>query len=124
MKKTAEVAVVAAEYSVIGVSVLLGVTAASLNVMVFKSQWKTYTVLEGDNIDAISSRFNMTERALRRKNGKLKKGQLRPGMKIRVKNRTFIEKDYLDQLKSVLTDSLKTKNGHMAGKIEKMFAKK
>jgi len=45
-------------------------------------------------------------------------------MKIRVKNRTFIEKDYLDQLKSVLTDSLKTKNGHMAEKIEKMFAKK
>lgn len=73
MKKTAEVAVVAAEYSVVGVTALLGVTAASLNVMVFKSQWKTYTVQEGDDMDAISSRFNMTERAIRRRNGKLKK---------------------------------------------------
>lgn len=46
-------------------------------------------------------------------------------MKIKVRNRAFIEKDYLDQLKSVLTDSLKTKDhGHMAEKIEKMFAKK
>ncbi len=73
MKKTAEVAVVAAEYSVIGVATLLGVAAASLNIMVFRSQWKTYTVQEGDSIDAISSKFNMTERAIRRKNGKLKK---------------------------------------------------
>lgn len=66
----------------------------------------------------------MTERAIRRKNG-LGKKTLRPGMKLKVRNRAFIEKDYLDQLKLVLTDSLKTRNhGHMAEKIEKMFAKK
>lgn len=73
MKKTAEVAVVAAQYSVIGVTTLLGVTAASLNIMVFKSQWQTYTIQEGDDMESISSRFNMTERAIRQKNGKLKK---------------------------------------------------
>lgn len=67
----------------------------------------------------------MTERALRRRNGIDKKKSLKPGTKIKVRNRAFIEKDYLNQLQSVLTDALKTRNhGHMAEKIEKMFAKK
>jgi len=43
-------------------------------------------------------------------------------MKIKVRNRHFIEKDYLDQLKSVLKDGLeKRRHGKMAGKISEMF---
>lgn len=46
-------------------------------------------------------------------------------MKIQVRNRHFIEKDYLDQLKSVLKDGLdKRSHGKMTSKIEKIFAKK
>lgn len=78
--------------------------------MVFKSQWKSYTVQDGDTFENIGSKFNMTERALKRRNGIDKKKTLRPGMKIKVRNRAFIEKDYLNQLQSVLTDALKTRN--------------
>jgi LysM repeat protein len=125
MKQVAVVAEETAKYSAVAVTSLLGATAVSLNIMVFRTQWKTYTVQEGDTYDSIGGRFTMTERSLRKRNGFLKKGQLRQGMKIRVRNRTFIEKDYLDQLKSVLSDTLKTRNhGHMAEKIEQMFAKK
>lgn len=93
--------------------------------MVFKSQWQTYTISEGDTFETIGSKFNMTERAIKRKNGIDKKKSLHPGMKIKVRNRAFIEKDYLNQLQFVLTDALKTRNhGHMAEKIEQMFAKK
>lgn len=46
-------------------------------------------------------------------------------MKIKVRNRHFIEKDYLDQLKFVLKDVLEKRHlGHMSAKIDKMFAKK
>jgi hypothetical protein len=46
-------------------------------------------------------------------------------MKIKVRNRHFIEKDYLDQLKSVLKDNLEKRHyGKMSSKIDKMFAKK
>ncbi len=46
-------------------------------------------------------------------------------MKIKVRNRIFIEKDYLEQLKSVLIDSLKLKNhSHFSEKIQRIFAKK
>jgi ethanolamine ammonia-lyase large subunit len=66
----------------------------------------------------------MTERAMRARNSALKKW-LRPWMKIKVRNRHFIEKDYLDQLKDVLKDGLdKRRLGRMSWKIDKMFAKK
>jgi LysM repeat protein len=78
--------------------------------MVFKTQWKTYVVEEGDTFEKIGSKFNMTERALKRRNSIDKKKILSPGMKIKVRNRAFIEKNYLNQLESVLTDALKTRN--------------
>jgi LysM repeat protein len=125
MKQTAAVAGEVAKYSVVGVTTLLGVAAASLQVLVFKSQWMSYTVQAGDTIDSLGNKFTMTERALRARNGHLKNWWLREGIKIKVRNRHFMEKDYLDQLKSVLKDNLEKRHyGHMAGKIEKMFAKK
>lgn len=125
MKQVAAVTTEVVKYSVVGVICLLGASAIGLNIMVFRTQWTAYTILDGDTFDTIGSKFNMTERALRRRNGIDKKKSLRPGMKIKVRNRTFIEKDYLDQLKSVLTDSLKTKDhNRVSDKILKMFVGK
>ncbi len=125
LKQTAAVAEEVAKYSVIGVTSLLWVAAASMQVMVYKSQWASYTVQEWDTLDSIGNKFTMTERAMKARNWLLKKWALRPGMKIKVRNRHFIEKDYLDQLKSVLKDGLEKRHyGRMAGKIDKMFAKK
>ncbi len=73
LKQTAVVAEEVAKYSVIGVTALLGVAAASLQVMVFKSQWTSYTVQEGDTFDSIGNKFTMTERAMRARNNALKK---------------------------------------------------
>jgi len=73
MKQTAEVAQEVAKYSVVGVTTLLGVAAASLQVLVFKSQWMSYTVQAGDTVDSLGNKFTMTERALRARNGHLKK---------------------------------------------------
>lgn len=124
MKQVAVVTKEVAKYSVIGVTSLLGATAISLNIMVFKTQWKAYTIAEGDTFDSIGSKFNMTERTIRRRNGIAKNKGLRQGMKIKVRNRAFIEKDYLDQLKSVLSDSLKTRDhGDVIAKIQKFFKK-
>ena len=125
MKKAVVIAEVVAQYSVIGVVSLLGALAVSLHFMVFKSQWLSYTVQEWDTLDSLGNKFTMTERAMKTKNAHLKKWGLRPGMKIKVRNRHFIEKNYLDQLKSVLNDNLgKRHYGKMSAKIDKMFAKK
>lgn len=125
LKQVAVVTEEVAKYSVIGVTTLLAVAAAWMQVMVYKSQWLTYTVQAGDTIDSLGNKFTMTERAMRAHNGLLKKWWLREGMKIKVRNRHFIEKDYLDQLKSVLKDGLEKRHyGHMSAKIDKMFAKK
>ncbi len=124
MKQVAVVTKEVAKYSVIGVTILLGAAALSLNIMVFKTQWKAYTIADGDTFDSIGSKFNMTERAIRRRNGIAKNKGLRQGMKIKVRNRAFIEKDYLDQLKSVLSDSLKIRDhGDAVARIQKFFKK-
>lgn len=124
IKQVAVVTKEVAKYSVIGVTCLLGAAALSLNIMVFKTQWKAYTITDGDTFDSIGSKFNMTERAIRRRNGIPKNKGLRQGMKIKVRNRAFIEKDYLDQLKSVLSDSLKIRDhGDTIARIQKLFQK-
>ena len=124
LKKTAEITAEVAQYSVVVIASVLWVGAISLNIMAYKANWISYTVKAGDTLDSIGNQFTMTERAMRAKNG-LKKWDLRPGTKIKVRNRHFIEKDYLDQLKFVLQDSLEKRNyGKMSAKIEKMFAKK
>lgn len=124
LKKTAEITTEVAQYSVVAIASVLWVGAISLNIMAYKANWISYTVKAGDTLDSIGNQFTMTERAMRAKNG-LKKWDLRPGTKIKVRNRHFIEKDYLDQLKFVLQDSLEKRNyGKMSAKIEKMFAKK
>ncbi len=124
LKKTAEITAEVAQYSVVAIASVLWVGAISLNIMAYKANWISYTVKAGDTLDSIGNQFTMTERAMRAKNG-LKKWDLRPGTKIKVRNRHFIEKDYLDQLKFVLQDSLEKRNyGKMSAKIEKMFAKK
>lgn len=82
--------------------------------MVFKTQWMKYTVQVGDTVDNISDKFTMTERALRKRNPLFAKKGLQPGMKLTVRNRHFMEKDYLDQLKDVLKDVLEKRHlGHM-----------
>lgn len=114
-----------AKYSLAGVITLLAALAAGLHFMIYKSQWMSYTIQEWDTLDSLGSKFTMTSRAIKAKNSLLKKWGLRPGMKIKVRNRHFIEKDYLDQLKSVLKDGLDKRNhGKMASKIEKIFTKK
>jgi hypothetical protein len=124
LKKSAEVIAEVAQYSVIAIASVLWVWTISLSIMAYKANWVSYVVKAGDTLDSIGSQFTMTERAMRAKNG-LKKWELRPGTKIKVRNRHFIEKDYLDQLKFVLKDSLEKRNlGKMSAKIEKMFAKK
>mgnify|MGYP000423258114 FL=1 len=43
-------------------------------------------------------------------------------MRIKVRNRHFMEKDYLNQLKDVLKDGLETRHhGKMAKKIDEWF---
>lgn len=124
LKQTAEIAAEVAQYSVIAVASLVAAFAGALHIMAYKAQWVSYTVKPGDTIDSLGNKFTMTERAMRSKNG-LKKWELRPGTKIKVRNRHLIEKDYLDQLKFVLQDSLEKRNyGKMSAKIDKMFAKK
>lgn len=124
LKKTAEIATEVAQYSVIAVVSIFAAFAGALHIMAYKAQWVSYTVQPGDTIDSLGNKFTMTERAMRSKNG-LKKGELKPGTKIKVRNRHLIEKDYLDQLKFVLKDSLEKRNyGKMSAKIDKMFAKK
>lgn len=44
-----------------------------MQVMVYKSQWTSYTVQEGDTLDSIGNKFTMTERAMKAKNSLLKK---------------------------------------------------
>lgn len=123
LKQAAEVAVEVAQYSVIAVASIVAAFAGALHIMAYKAQWVSYTVQAGDTIDSLGNKFTMTERAMRSKNG-LKKWELRPGTKIKVRNRHLIEKDYLDQLKFVLQDSLEKRNyGKMSAKIDKMFAK-
>lgn len=124
IRKTAEVTVEVAQYSVIALASVIWIWALSLNFMAYKAHWASYTVQVGDTFDSIGNQFTMTERAMRGKNG-LKKWDLQPGTKIKVRNRHFIEKEYLDQLKYVLQDSLEKRNyGKMSAKIDKMFAKK
>jgi hypothetical protein len=124
IQNIAEVAVVVWKYTVIGATALLGTTTAALNVMVYKAHWSSYTVQPGDTFDSLGSKFTMTERAMRKKNS-LSKWELSPGTKIKVRNRNLIEKDYLDQLKFVLKDSLEKRNfGKMSAKIDQLFAKK
>lgn len=124
LKQTAEIVAEVAQYSVIAVASLVAAFAGALHIMAYKAQWVSYTVKPGDTIDSLGNKFTMTERAMRSKNG-LKKWELRPGTKIKVRNRHLIEKDYLDQLKFVLQDSLEKRNyGKMSAKIDKMFAKK
>lgn len=97
MKETA----VVAEYSVVGVSTLLGGLFIGLNIMIMFSVWTTYTVGAGQTIAEIATQFNMIEHTLIRLNPSLKNG-IQEGMKLKVKNRPFLEKDYLNKLKDVL----------------------
>lgn len=93
--------------------------------MMYKRRWIGYTVEIGDSIESISSKFTMTTRALKNKNKHLQKGELSPGMKIKVRNRVFIEKNYLNQLQEVLKEGLEERNmGNFSQKIDKLFAKK
>lgn len=125
VRDIAEVAVVVGKYTIIGGAALLGVTAATLQVLVYKSQFISYTIQAGDTLESIASRFTMTNRGINKYNPALKRRGLRPGQKIKVKNRHFIEKDYLNQLQTVLKDSLEKRHlGHWSGKIDKLFAKK
>lgn len=124
VREIVEVTAVVAKYSVVTIAGIVWVAAVTLHIMAYKAHWVSYTVKPGDTFDSLGNQFTMTERAMRAKNG-LKKWELRPGTKIKVRNRHIIEKDYLDQLKFVLQDTLEKRNyGKMSAKIEKMFAKK
>lgn len=116
-----KIAVKTAEYTAIGATSILWVTAAWLQVLLYQWQWMTYTVKAWDTLESLGSQFNMTGRALQTKNGLWNQEQLKPGAKIHVKNRHFLEKGYLDQLKTVLNDRHMWK---FSDKITKMFAKK
>lgn len=124
IREVAVVAAVVSKYTIIGAATLLGGTAIALQTMIYKAQFTSYTVQAGDTLESIGNQFTMTNRKLGKFNSTLKSG-LRPGQKIKVRNRKFIEKDYLDQLKSVLKDSLQRhKHGNWSEKIDKLFAKK
>lgn len=89
--------------------------------MVYKAHWMKYTVQEGDTLESLSDKFTMTTRKIGLRNSMLQKGgKLEPGMRITVRNRHFMEKDYLDQLKFVLKDVLETRH---LGKLGKNITK-
>ncbi len=70
--------------------------------MIMFSTWTTYTVCEGDSLASIATQHNMFDSILVRHNPSLKSGRLVPGMKLKVKNRPFLEKNYFNKLKDVL----------------------
>lgn len=105
---TKEVAITA-EYSFAVAFVMLGMLFMSLNMLVYRSRWSRYKVQKGDTLENILSQFTMVESSLVRLNPLLRtlprtEGYmvLPVGMVITVRNRHFIERDYLDQLKYVL----------------------
>lgn len=98
---TLEETAVVAEYSVKGVSFLLGALFLALNIMIIRTRWTTSIVQEGDTVSSIATRFNMVDTALIRHNPELRNG-LQVGMRLKVRNRPFLEKDYLNKLKEVL----------------------
>ena len=102
---------IVSKYSLAGVSTLLAILFIALNIMIFRKSWTYYTVQTGDSIDSIATQFNMVNSALIRKNPHLKNIQiLEAGTQIKVKNRHFIERDYLDQLKFVLDNFLENRH--------------
>ncbi len=125
LKVAVTVAEVGIKYSVLWVTAILVVVLWWAQIMMYKRRWIGYTVEIGDSIESISSKFTMTTRALKNKNKHLQKGELSPGMKIKVRNRVFIEKNYLNQLQEVLKEGLEERNmGNFSQKIDKLFAKK
>lgn len=125
LKKSLDVAQTVWKYTVVASAALLWSAWLALNFLIYKSAYTTYTVMSGDTMASIWNKFSMTDRALGAKNALWKNPTLKPGQKIRVKNRNLMEKDYLDQLKSVFNDELwKRKYGKMWKKIGDLFAKK
>ncbi len=99
MKET----VVVATYSVKGVIVLFAAMFVGLNIMVYKSIWTVYRVQEGDTLESVANRFNMFKSRLKSKNKLVEATEiLTPGMELRVRNRAFLDKNYLNQLEFVL----------------------
>jgi LysM repeat protein len=124
IKQIAAAAKEVSKYTVIWATSLLWTTAAALNVMVYRAHWSSYTIQPGDTIESLWNQFTMTERSMLKKNS-LQKWSFKPGQKIKVRNRHFLEKDYLDQLKFVLKDTLEKRNlGRMSAKIDQLFARK
>jgi LysM repeat protein len=125
IKKTLEVAEDIAKYWAVTIASILWAVGTALQIMIHKARWLSYVVQEGDTLESIGNNFTMTNRAIKNMNGIGKWWKLTPGTKMKLRNRKFLEKDYLDQLKTVLQDTLKKRNyWKMSEKIEKMFAKK
>jgi LysM repeat protein len=70
--------------------------------MIMGSTWTTYTIQEGDTLAVVASRFNMFESILLRQNSLSGANSLVPGTVLKVKNRPFLDKNYLNKLKDVL----------------------
>ena len=106
---TKEVAVTT-EYSLVFAISMLGALFVALNIFIYKSRWSLYKTQEDDTPESILWRFTMVESALLRHNPSLhhfrdtSSGKLviPAGYTLTVRNRHFIEKEYLDQLKYVL----------------------
>lgn len=115
-----------AKYSIVSILSLITATTGALNIMAYRKRWKDYVVEPGDTFESIGGKFNMTDIGIKRRNNFISKGaRLIPGMNLKVRNRVFIEKNYLNQLRDVLQDALKIKHSsHINIEINKLFAKK
>lgn len=115
-KHTTKEVAIGAEYSTLFALIMLGGLFLALNVLIYKRRWFYYTVEKGDTTETILSRFTMTEASLLRSNPFLRKLPRNPsneimlpgGLHLKVRNRHFIEKDYLHQLQ----DALKLSSSH------------
>lgn len=95
---------------------MLGGLFLALNLLIYKRRWVYYTVEKGDTLETILSRFIMTDASLLRCNPFLRTLPRNPaneimlpeGLHLKVRNRYFIEKEYLDQLR----DALKLSSSH------------
>ena len=115
MQTSVKDAVVVATYSVKWVALLLITLFIALNFLIYRSLWMKYTVWEwqggegvqvqGETLSDIATRFNMLDYKLRKINHlPIDQDIIPAGTTLTVRNRHFIERDYLDQLQYVLKD--------------------
>ncbi len=93
--------------------------------MLFQGLWTTYLVESGETVASLCNKFSMSEETLRKKNPHLfesitqadgtlsapltSESLVPEGVSLKVRNRHYIERDYLNQLHYVLKNFMESR---------------